>query len=89
MEKEIEKRKEKLPALSEEYNRKYYVENKAEIGKLLVKSDYTILHRPYFAMKGSTHDVITVNPHTKVAIDAAPIAEQPMTPQEFLKLFSI
>ena len=87
MKKEIKKWKGKLPALSEKYNRKYFVENKSEIGKLLVKSNYIILHRPYFAMKGSTHDVITVNPHTKVAVDAAPIAEHPMTPQEFLALF--
>lgn len=87
MKKEIKKWKGNLPALSEEYNRKYFVENKAEIRKLLVKSDYTILHRPYFAMKGSTHNVITVNPHTKVAVDAAPLVEQPLTPQEFLALF--
>ena len=87
MKKEMKKWKGKLPALPEEYNRNYYVENKAKIGKLLVKSDYTILHRPYFAMKDSTHDVITVNPYTKRAVDAAPVAEKPMTPQEFLALF--
>lgn len=87
MKKEIKKLKGNLPALSEKYNRKYFVENKTEIRKLLVKSDYTILHRPYFAMKSSTHNVITVNPHTKVAVDAAPLAEQPLTPQEFLALF--
>ena len=88
MKKEKVKWQGKLTTLSKEYDRKYYVENKAVIGKLLVKSDYTILHRPYFAMKDSTHDAITVNPHTKVAVDAAPITEQPMTPQEFLTLFS-
>lgn len=89
MKKIIKKWKRKLPALSEEYNQKYFVENKAIIRKLLVKSNYTILHRPYFAMKDSTHDVITVNPYTKVAVDAGPIAEQPMTPQEFLELFNL
>ena len=88
MKKENVKWKGKLPTLSKEYDRKYYVENKSVIGKLLAKSDYTMLHRPYFAMKGSTHDVITVNPHTKVAVDAAPIAEHTMTTQEFLALFS-
>ena len=85
----MENQKGTLPALSEEHNRDYFVKNKEGVGTLLVESNYRVMHRPYFAMKGYTHDVMTVNPHTKIAVDAGPIAEQPMTPQEFLALFCL
>lgn len=80
-------KKRTLPALSEEYNKKYYLKNTAALGKLLVKSKYTILHRPYFSMINSTHEAVTVNPHTKIAVDAAPISEPLITLEEFLALF--
>ena len=81
------KKRKLLPALPREYDHEYYVENTASLTKLLHKSGYIILHRPYFLMKNSTHDVLTVNPFAKTAVDAAPYGEQPLTVQQFLELF--
>ncbi|MBE6738666.1 MAG: hypothetical protein E7566_08500 [Ruminococcaceae bacterium] len=78
---------EKLPKLSEKFNRNYYVKADTVNIRLLSNSGYAMLHRPYFAMKGSTHSAITLNPHTKVCIDAAPMSEQAICFQDFLKLF--
>lgn len=76
-----------LPALSKKFNRNYYIKSDTADVRLLNNSGYTMLHRPYFAMRGSTHSAITINPHTKVCIDAAPISEQRIHFNDFLKLF--
>ena len=54
---------------------------------LLHDSGYTFLHRPYFAMKGSTHDCITIVPFSRTAVDAAKEDMEEITFEEFLKLF--
>ena len=54
---------------------------------LLHDSGYTFLHRPYFAMKGSTHDRITIVPFSRTAVDAAKEDMEEITFEEFLKLF--
>ena len=76
-----------LPALSKNFNQNYYVKSATADVRLLNQSGYAMLHRPYFAMKGSTHSAITISPHTKVCIDAAPILEEKIDFKEFLKLF--
>lgn len=76
-----------LPSLTEEYNKNYYVKASTIKTRILRKSGYAIIHRPYFAMKDSTHDVVTINPYKKECIDAAPINESVITFKDFLKIF--
>ena len=76
-----------LPKLPEKYDRDYAVTKDSASLELLRCSGYRILHRPYFAMMNQTHKNITLNPHTKTGVDAAPAGEEPITFDEFLKLF--
>ena len=77
-----------LPNLSEKYNKKYYVITKTINIKILNNSGYNISHKPYFAMKDFTHDVVTINPYKKECVDAAPYNEAAITFKEFLKIFN-
>jgi hypothetical protein len=77
-----------LPSLPEEYDKDYYVDADGIDRDLLLNSGYRILHRPYFAMKGSTHSMCTLNQHTRGGIDAAKIGSEPVTFSEYLELFS-
>ncbi len=63
-----------LPDLPENFNQNYYIKTSTVNIRLLRRSGYKILHRPYFAMKNSTHDAVTINPHKKECVDAAPIS---------------
>ncbi len=76
-----------LPKLPEKFNMRYVVKRKGVDISLLSRSGYEILHRPYFAMMNSTRSNITLNPHTKTGVDAAAFYEEPITFDEFLKLF--
>ena len=76
-----------LPSLSEEYNKGYYISADEIDRNMIIKSGYTILHKPYFAMAGHTHSAWTLNPHTKFGTDAAPVKEEKITFEEYLKLF--
>ena len=73
-----------LPTLPKKYNKKYIVDYKTINIPLI---GYTISHRPYFAMPGSTHEKWGLNPHYKVGTDAAGIEEESITFSEYLKLF--
>ena len=75
-----------LPSLPEEYNKDYVIEGGVDYS-LLDHSGYSMWHRPYFAMPGSTHCRITLNPHTKYGLDAGKVDAEVITFQEFLKLF--
>ncbi|MBS7262665.1 MAG: hypothetical protein KIG36_03540 [Eubacteriales bacterium] len=77
-----------LPSLPEEYNKDYVIESGGVDYKLLHHSGYDMRHRPYFAMQGSTHSRITLNPHTKYGIDAGKIDAEAISFQEYLKLFN-
>ena len=76
-----------LPPLPAEFDRNCYVDSDTIKTEMLDRSGYGILHRPYFAMKGSTHAVWTLNPHRKSGVDAAPANEPGISFQEFLELF--
>ena len=76
-----------LPALPEAYDRKYYVRTDSIDFDLLHRSGYQLLHRPYFAMKGSTHEAYSLNPHTKYGVDAAPENTEFMDFKAYLELF--
>lgn len=81
-----------LPQLPEDFNRDYYVDADTidrEDCLLLYRSGYGILHRPYFAMKGSTHKMFTLNPHKKSGVDAAPVGAEAITFREYLGMFNI
>ena len=81
-----------LPLLPKEYDKSYVVETineneNSEFLELLCNSGYRIQHRPYFAMMNSTHENITLNPHTKYGVDAAEQEAEAISFDEFLALF--
>lgn len=55
---------------------------------LLHNSGYTFLHRPLFAMIGSTRDNITIDPANRCVVDAAKENMEAVTFEEFLKLIA-
>ena len=76
-----------LPSLPDKYDKDYIVSTDGFYNLLLKDSGYRILHRPHFAMKGSTRDKRILNPHTKTGVDAAPEDAQAISFEEFLALF--
>ena len=76
-----------LPALPESHDKRYYVRTDTIDFDTLHRSGYQLLHRPYFAMKGSTHEAYSLNPHTKYGVDAAPDEAEIISFDEYLELF--
>lgn len=79
-----------LPQLPDEFDKEYVVDVDTMTERsfsLLRRSGYVILHRPYFAMCGSTHKKYTLNPHTKQGVDAAEADHASISFCEFLELF--
>jgi hypothetical protein len=76
-----------LPKLPEKYNRRYAVTKDSVSYELLGNSGYGLGHWPCFAMMNRTYKNITLNPHTRTGGDSAPADEEPITFDEFLKLF--
>ena len=77
-----------IPTLPAEYDRKYYVKRSSDGFYAFVReSGFYIAHRPYFAMRNSTHEAVTLNPHTKSGVDAAPVDGEAISLDEFLKLY--
>ena len=78
-----------LTDFSEEFDKEYCVVTKTIPVPMIYRSGYTVLHRPYFAMRGCTHDVSTINPYKKSVIDAAKIDAPYITFYEFAELLGI
>jgi len=76
-----------LPSLPEEYDKKYIVDSDTIEQSMIMRSGYTILHRPYFAMNGSTHEKWQLNPHTKMGVDAAKDDDESICFAEYLAMF--
>lgn len=76
-----------LPRLSEEYDRSFVVDSDTIDLRILHDSGYTILHRPYFAMMGSTHTKWQLDPHTKSGVDAAKTEEESISFSDYVALF--
>ena len=76
-----------LPALGEEYDRVFTIPQQDIDKELLLRSGYRDLHRPYFAMKGSTHTRCEINPCKKTVVDAGKTDAETTSFQAFLKLF--
>ena len=76
-----------LPALPESHDKRYYVRTDTIDFDALHRSGYQLLHRPYFAMKGSTHAAYSLNPHTKYGVDTAPDEAEIISFDEYLELF--
>ena len=55
---------------------------------ILNQSGYRVVHRPYFAMKGSTHDKWELNPYTKTGVDAAMKDDDGISFSELLAIFN-
>lgn len=80
-------RKRLILKADKEYDKYYYLSMKDVQIDILLKSGYRYLHRPYFAMQNSTHEMISVNPHQMDAVDAAPVNAVPISWQEFMDRF--
>lgn len=79
-----------LPPLPEEFDKEYVIDADTMTDRsfaLLQRSGYCIVHRPYFAMYGSTHGKYTLNPHTKHGVDAAKADAESIAFCDFLELF--
>lgn len=77
-----------LPKTSESLNKDFIIYREDIDYKLLEYSGYRIWHRPYFGMKGSTHEKWTINPYTRYALDAAKIESDAITFSEFVKILN-
>ncbi len=75
-----------LPCLSKDFDRFYVVEARTVNSTLLERSGYRLLHVPYFAMRGKTHEKCAINPHIRVLKDAAAGDAAAMSFKEFLKM---
>ena len=79
-----------LPSLPERYDKNYVISKESTTYEdyiLLVNSGYRIAHRPCQAMRGSTYNNSTLNPHTKYGVDAAEQEAEAISFDEFLALF--
>lgn len=79
-----------LPSLPERYDKNYVISKESTTYEdyiLLVNSGYRIVHRPCQAMRGSTYNNSTLNPHTKYGVDAADNDAEAISFDEFLALF--
>jgi len=79
-----------LHSLPEEFNKDYAVDIDTlteEYKDVLKWSGYSIAHRPYFAMQGSTKSAWTLNPHTKKGVDAARENLEIISFDDYLDLF--
>ena len=77
-----------LYKLDESHNIDYIVNNITDENvKILEASGYRIIHRPHFAMRGSTHSKWILNPYNKSGVDAAKENDTAISFNEFLNLF--
>ena len=65
----------------------YIVKADDRILALLRKDKYLFLYRPYFAMKGSSHSLLTIYPSAQYAVDAGKIDEENISVEQFLALY--
>lgn len=77
-----------LPKADIKYNKTFVVNRDGIDITILDQSGYRILHRPYFAMKGSTHDKWELNPYSKTGVDAAMKDDDGISFTELLQIFN-
>ena len=77
-----------LPKADIKYNKTFVVHRDGIDVDVLDQSGYRILHRPYFAMKGSTHDKWELNPYTKTGVDAAMKDDEAISFTELLAILN-
>lgn len=68
------------------YNKTFVVNRDSIDVTILDQSGYRIVHRPYFAMRGSTHDKWELNPYSKTGVDAAMKEEDGINFEEFIRI---
>ena len=76
-----------LPVLGKEYDQTYTIPSDEIDWKMIHRSDFRILHRPWFAMPGQTHSLIELNPHKKEGVDAGSVNAKTISFTDFLKLY--
>lgn len=76
-----------LPPLGAEFDCDFVIPSEEIDYVLLLRSGYGILHRPYFSMRGYTHDLWEINPHSKSGVDAGKADGDHISFQDFLNLF--
>ena len=79
----------RLPELSEEYDRYFFLDYDEKTILTLKTSQYGFIHTPGFAMRGLTRSKLLVNPRKRYAVDAAKINAPTISFDEFLKLFDL
>ena len=77
-----------FPKLSEEYNKNYIIRVNDTLEYLLLAAGYKIVHRPAFAMKGSTRLCWTINPHIKVGVDATGLNKEGILFDDYIGMFA-
>ena len=77
-----------LPKADIKYNKTFVVNRDGIDVDVLNQSGYRVVHRPYFAMKGSTHDKWELNPYTKTGVDAAMKDDDGISFSELLAIFN-
>lgn len=75
-----------LPSLSQSFDKPFVVDTATISVKVLRDSGYVILHRPYFAMKDSTHSKWQLNSHTKRGVDASPVNCESIPFDDYVKI---
>lgn len=78
-----------LPELPDNYDKDFAVQRDTIDELMLLRSGYKVLHRPCFAMKGSTHKYWALNPHTKCGVDAVAENTEGICFGEYLALFPL
>lgn len=78
-----------LPSLPESFDKDYIVEIDDQYIRLLKQSGYSVMHTPYFSMRGKTHSKWSLNPHKKNGIDAARVDSDAISFAAFLDMFRI
>ena len=81
-----------LPRLSKEFDKDYFVDSDnitEDDLHLLERSGFVIMHRPYFAMPGSTHSMWSLNPHRKSGTDAVRVGQEAITFADFMKFYDV
>lgn len=71
-----------------DFDREYYLRASDIPTAFMELSGYRLAHRPYFAMKNSTHAICTVNPFRKTLVDAGPIGATLTTWDDFYNAFA-
>ncbi len=76
----------RFPNVSKKLDKTFYVRLDEKMWKTLRDARYTVLHRPIFAMMGSTRLIVELNPYSKSGVDATKEGADSISWEEFFTL---